>query len=210
MAAGKCRDLVAIAAASHGAPAAATRARHVGEEEAAARISTEAETSGRPLDENLRGRPRDGGKQPLEAAFPGKELQSPLSAIPNQFVMPFGDAQDFVYRFKPVPGNLILSNHGAENLAKCFLQSRRAGEQVVGSLWVTLGKGEKLRASLWRNYASGFEESDETFPAWRTRESGGVGKIDGQAAAEEQQFRPDRYRASLLKARSFESNLITG
>jgi hypothetical protein len=124
--------------------------------------------------------------------------------------MPFGDAQDFVYRFKPFPGNLILSNHGAENLAKCFLQSRRAGEQVVGSLWVTLGKGEKLGTSLWRNYVRGFEEANETFPVGRTRESGGVGKIDGKAAAEEQQFRPDRYRASLLKARSFESNLITG
>ncbi len=172
MAAAKCRDLVAIAAESHRAPAAAARARHVGKEKTAGRIGTEAETSGRPFDQNLRGRPRDGGKQPLEAAFPGEEFQPPLSVIPNQFVVALGDAQDFVHRFNPFPGNLFLSNHGAENLAKCFLQARRAGEQVVGSFGVTLGKGEKLGASLWRDYARGFEESNETFPIGRTSESG--------------------------------------
>jgi len=128
MAAGKCRDLVAIAATSHGAPAAATRARHVGEEEAATGISTEAEASSRPLDENLRGRPRDGSKQPLKAAFPGEEFQSPFAVIPNQFVVPLGDAQDFVHRFNPFPGNLCLSNQSSENLAKRFLQARCAGE----------------------------------------------------------------------------------
>lgn len=198
-AAGKCRDLVAIAAESHGAPAAATRARHVGKEKTAGRISTEAEASGRPLDENLRGRPRDGGKQPLEAAFPGEKFQSPLSVIPNQFVVPLGDTQNFVRRFNPFLGNLFLSNHGAENLAKCFLQARRAEEQVVGSLWVTLGKGEKLGASLRRNYVRGFEESNETFPVGRTRESGGVGEIDSKAATEEQQVGLSKYRGSLLK-----------
>jgi len=186
MAAGKCRDLVAIAAQSHGTPAAATRARQVGKEEAAAGISAQTESSGRPLYENLRGRPRDGGKQPLEAAFPGEEFQPPLSVIPNQFIVPFGDAQDFVHRFNPFPGNLFLSNHGAEDLAKCFLQARRPGEHVVGSLWVALGKGKKLGASLGRNYVRGFEEADEVFPVGRTRESGGVGKIDGKAATEEQ------------------------
>ena len=137
MSASECRDLVTIAAESHGAPAAATRARHVGEEKAAAWIGTKAETSGRPLDENLRGRPRDGGKQPLEAAFPGKEFQPPLSDIPNQFIVPLGDAQDFVYRFNPFPGNPFLSNDSAEDLAKCFLQARRAGEQSVRGLHIT-------------------------------------------------------------------------
>lgn len=200
MAAGKCRGLVAIAAESHRAPAAATRARHVGKEEAAAGISAQAETSGRPLDENLRGRPRDGGKQPLEAAFPGEEFQPPLSVIPNQFIVPLGDAQYFVHRFNPFPGNLFLSNHGAEDLAKCSLQARRAGEQVVGGLWIVLWKGEKLGASLGRNYARGFEETDEAFPVGRTRESGGVGKIDGKAATEEQQFRLSKYRGSLPKS----------
>jgi hypothetical protein len=186
MASGKCRDLVAIAAASHRAPAAATRARHVRKEEAAAGIGTEAETSGRPLDENLRGRPRDGGKQPLEAALPGQEFQSPLPTIPDQFVVPLGDAQDFVHRSNPFPGNLFLSNHGAENLAKCFVQARCAGEQGVRGLHVTLGKEKKVGASLWRNYARGFEEPNETFPVASTRETGGVGKIDGEAATEEQ------------------------
>ena len=199
-AAGKCRDLVAIAAESHGAPAAATRARHVGKEKTAGRISTEAEASGRPLDENLRGRPRDGGKQPLEAAFPGEEFQPPLPVIPNQFIVPLGDAQDFVHRFNPFPGNLFLSNHGAEDLAKCFLQARRAGEHVVGSLWVALGKGKKLGASLGRNYVRGFEEADEVFPVGRTRESGGVCEIDSKAATEQQQFRLGKYRGSLLKS----------
>jgi hypothetical protein len=200
MAAGKCRDLVAITAASHGAPPAATRPRQVGEEEAAVGVSTEAETSSRPLDENFRGRPRDGGKQPLEAAFPGKEFQSPLPVIPNQFVVPLGDAQDFVYRFDPFPGNLFLSNQGAENLAKYFLQACCAGEQVVSSLWVTLGKGEKLGASLRRNYVRGFEEPNETLPVGRTRESGGVGKIDSKVATEEQQVRFNRCRGSLLRS----------
>jgi hypothetical protein len=208
MAAGKCRDLVAIAAESHRAPAATPCARHVREEEAAAGISTEAEASGRPLDENLRGRPRNGGKQPLEAAFPGEEFQSPPPVIPNQFVVPLGDAQDFVHRFNPFPGNLFLSNHGAENLAKYFLQARCAGEQVVGSLWVTLGKGEKLGASLRRNYVRGFEEPDETFPVGRTRESGGVGKIDSKTATEEQQVRFNRCRGSLLKSWNGASEMI--
>ncbi len=181
----ECCDLVAIAAESHRAPAATSCARHVGKEKAAGRIGTEPEASGRPLDENFRGRPGDRGEQPFEAAFPGDEFQSPLPAIPNQFVVPFGNAKNFVHCFNPFAGNFFLSNHGAENLAKCFAKARCAGEQGVGSLRIALGKDEEVSTSFWRDNAGGFEEPDEVLPIVGVSEGGGVGEIDGKTATEE-------------------------
>jgi hypothetical protein len=180
----ECCDLVAIAAKSHRAPAATPRARHVGKEQAAGRIGTEPDASGRPLDENFRGRPGDRGEQPLEAAFPGDEFQSPLPVIPNEFVVPFGNAKNLVHRFNPFAGNFFLSNHGAENLAKCFTKARCAGEQSVGSLRITLGKNEEVSTSFWRDNAGGFEELDEVLPIVGVREGGGVGEIYGKTATE--------------------------
>ena len=184
MPASECCDLVTIAAESHRAPAASPCARHVGKEKTAGRIGTEPESSGRPFDENFRGRPGDRGEQPLEAAFPGDEFQSPLPVIPNEFVVPFGNAKNFVHRFNPFAGNFFLSNHGAENLAKCFTEARCAGEQGIGSLRITLGKDEELSTSFWRDNAGGFEEPDEVLPIVGVREDGGVGEIDGKTATE--------------------------
>jgi hypothetical protein len=62
--------------------------------------------------------------------------------------------------------------------------------------------------SLWRNYARGFEEPNETFPLGRTRESGGVGEIDSKAATEEQRFRLNRCRASLLGSHKMSSETM--
>jgi hypothetical protein len=190
----ECRDLVAIAAESHRAPAATPCARHVGKEKTASRIGTEPEASGRPLDENFRGRPGDRGEQPLEAAFPGDEFQSPLPVIPNQFVVPFGNAKDFVHRFNPFAGDSFLANHGAENLAKCFTEARCAGEQSVGGLRITLGKDEEVSTSFWRDNAGGFEEPDEVFPIAGVRKRRGVGEINGKTATEKRQVELNRCR----------------
>jgi hypothetical protein len=65
-----------------------------------------------------------------------------------------------------------------------------------------------VSSSLWRDYVSGFEESDEALPVASTGESGEVGKIDGKAATKEQQIRLRRCRGSLLKSQNVDSTTI--
>lgn len=178
MAAGEGGDFVTIAAASHGAPAAAASSRQIGKEKAASRVGAEVEAGDGSLDENFRGRSRDGGEQPFGSAFPGKEFQPPLRIVPNKFVVPLGDAQNLVHGCNPFPGNFVLTHQRAENFAKRVAEAGHAREQLVGGLRIALGKGKKLGTSLRGDNTRIFEETDEARPIGFC----GIGEIDGETA----------------------------
>src|SRR5208283_2322519 len=78
-------DLVAIAANGHGAPAAAVGTRVIVEEEAARGIGANADRCVGAFDDQFGGRTRNGGEEPLEAAFPGDEFQTPAFGAGNKF-----------------------------------------------------------------------------------------------------------------------------
>ena len=122
MATKKGSHFVAIAAGRHGAPAAAMRPGVVVEKKAASRIRAAANGSSGAFDEKLGGGTGDRGEEPLEPTFSGHELQRPGAFEEYQFVMPFGDAQDFVYRLRPGRRERLFvhnaGEHGAETLAK--------------------------------------------------------------------------------------------
>lgn len=169
---------MAIATASHGAPTAAASPRHIGKEKATSGVGAKAKAGGGSLNENFRCRPSDGGEQPFRSAFPREEFQLPLRTIPNKFVVPFSDAQNFVDGCDPFPGNFLFLHQGAENLAKRIAKASCSREQLVSGLRIAVGKGKELNTSFRRNDTRSLEKGDEAWPIGFRR----IGEIDGKAA----------------------------
>src|SRR5271169_1380137 len=118
MLAGESGYFVAVATQGHRAPAAAPCARIVVEEKATMRIGANTKTRAGALGDNLRAGTGHCGEQPVQASLARDEFDFPEAVLANQFIMPFGDAQDFVYRLDPFPGNALLAQHGREDLAQ--------------------------------------------------------------------------------------------
>jgi hypothetical protein len=104
MAAEKGSGFVAIAAEGHRTPAAAMCAGIVVEKEAAGGVGTTADGNARAFDKELSGGASEGGEKPVQATFAGDELERPGSLVGDEFVVAFGDAQDFVDRLRPGNG----------------------------------------------------------------------------------------------------------
>ena len=95
------RDFVAIAANSHGTPAAAMCTRVVIEEEAASGIGATAHRGIGTFNEEFGGGTRNGGEEPFEATFAGDKLQAPAFGARNEFVVAFREAQQVVDGLDP-------------------------------------------------------------------------------------------------------------
>lgn len=138
MTARKGGHFVAIAATGHGTPAPAASARGVIEEQAASRVGTDAKTRVRALGDNFSGRTRDSGEEPIQAALASDEFQSPSTILEEEFVVPFGDAQDIVDGFDPAASNGFLVQQRAKALLKGGMQTPGFGEERVGGLRIVL------------------------------------------------------------------------
>jgi hypothetical protein len=102
MPAGKRSNFVTVSADRHGAPAPPVRAGSVVEKETTPGIGTEAQARVRAFGNYFGCRARHRGKQPLQAAFAGNELNLPPMTHRDQFIVPFSDPEDFVHRFDPL------------------------------------------------------------------------------------------------------------
>src|SRR5207245_8267251 len=91
---------------------------------------------------------RHGGEQPVKASFACNEFDSPEVVPANKLIVPFGDAQDFVYRLDPFPGHPLLSEHGCKHLAQGNAEAPGLNEKSFRSLRVDLRQDEKLSAAL--------------------------------------------------------------
>jgi len=113
--AGKSGYFAAVAADSHRTPPAAASARIVVEEEATVCIGAKPEARAGSLGDNFRPGSSHGGKQPIKASFTRHEFDFPEAILTDKFIVPFGDAKDFVYGLDPFSGCPLLSEHGCEH-----------------------------------------------------------------------------------------------
>jgi len=111
------RDFMAIAADSHGTPAATMRAGIVVKEESAGGIRAAANGRFGAFDEEFCGGTSYRCQQPVETAFPGDKLQGPRTLLWDQFIMSFSDAQDLIDRLDPGGWNWPLLDHRRKNRA---------------------------------------------------------------------------------------------
>ena len=93
---------MAIAATGHGAPAASAGTRGIVEKEAAAWVGTDAKAGGWAFGDELGGRTSDGGKEPVQTTFASDKFQSPFTVLLEEFVMAFGNAENFIDWLYPV------------------------------------------------------------------------------------------------------------
>jgi hypothetical protein len=112
--AGKGGNFAAITADRHRTPPAAASTRIVVEEEAAVRISAKPEASANTLGDNFRAGSSHSGEQPIKASFTRHEFNFPEPVLTDKFIVPFGDAKDFVYGLDPFPGRPLLPEHRCE------------------------------------------------------------------------------------------------
>jgi hypothetical protein len=131
MAAEKRSNFVTIATSRHRAPAAAVRARVVVEKEAARGIRAAADGSRRTFNQKFGGGAGDSGKQPLEAALPGNELERPGTFTDDKFIVSFRDAQDFVHGLGPGSWEGLLVHNTGEDGPERFAEAKRTKERGV-------------------------------------------------------------------------------
>jgi len=92
----KCRYFVPVPAHRHRTPPPLAGPRVIIKKQAALRIRTALHGRRQPFYNKLRCRARNRCEQPLKPIFPRHKLQPPLALVCHQFVMAFGDPQNFV------------------------------------------------------------------------------------------------------------------
>jgi hypothetical protein len=162
--AGERGHFAAVAAKGHGTPTAAVRARIVVEEKTAMQIGTQPETRVRSFGDNLGAGAGNSSEQPVQAPFPRHELDFPGAVLADQLIVPLGNTQNLVNGLDPFASHSLLSEHGAEGLAQRNVEAPGLQEKSFGSLWVDLGKTEKLDASLGSNNVRRVQELDKPLP----------------------------------------------
>jgi len=188
MLSGEGGNFVTVATNGHGAPAAAAGARIVVEVEATLRIGAETKARSGALGDNLGPGPGHGSEQPVQATFAGHEFDFPGAVSAHEFIMPFGDAQDFVYGLNRFPGDPLLAEHGREYFAQGGPKPAGLQEKRFGSLEVDLRQTEKLRAALGGNDFGRLEKADQAFPGEFSVGRAGVDKINGEPPAQQRQM----------------------
>jgi hypothetical protein len=103
--------------------------------------------------------------------------------------VPFGDAQDFVYRLDTFPGDPLLSEHGREHFAQGDAEAPGLQEKSFRSLWVDLGQAEKLGTAVSGDNTRQVQKLDESFPGKVRVGRGRVNKIDGEPPAQQWKVR---------------------
>lgn len=160
MAAGKGSDFMAIAAPGHGAPATAMRARGIIEKEATGRIGANAKRRAGAFGDQLSGGTCDGRQEPIQTAFAGDKFQAPRAVLLQEFVVPFGDAQDFVDWFNPFTGNDFLAEQRAKACVQGSVEALGLAEKCSCGLRIDLRESEQLGATL-RGDDAGKQEKTE-------------------------------------------------
>lgn len=185
MAAEERGDLVAIAANGHGAPAAAMRARVVIEEEAARGIGANADRCIGAFDDQFSGGTRNGGEQPLEAAFASDEFQAPTFSAEHEFVVAFGEAKQIVDGLDPAFGAGLFLHEGRKDGADGFAQAKDFQENGVDGLGLGEQEGMKAGSTFGGDDAGVDEEGNELVPGEVVCGGSGIGEIEGEATGDE-------------------------
>lgn len=148
VAARKRSDLVAVSADGHRAPASAVGAGSIVKKQPAARIGTEPQTRPWTFGDDFGGRTRDGGKQPLQAAFAGNKLNLPILVRRNQFIVTFGDAEEFVNRLDPLMLDSLPVQNRIKRLAEGIGEPLGSSQQRFSRLRVGALERQKFAAAF--------------------------------------------------------------
>ena len=140
-------DFVAIAANGHGTPPASVCTGVIVEEKAAGRVGAAANRSVEALDEKFGGRTGEGGEQPVQAAFPGNELERPGTFLGDELVVTFGDAENFVDWLDPGRRKGLIGDNGSKDGAKRFAETQDAEQDRVDGLRFRWSRSGRRRAA---------------------------------------------------------------
>jgi len=127
-------NFVTIAADGHGAPAASMCAGIIVEEKAAGGVGAAANRGARTFDEEFGGGAGDGGEEPIQAAFAGHELECPGTVAGDEFIVTFGNAENFVDRLGPGGGKGLAVDKASKDGAERFAESENAQEDRIDGL----------------------------------------------------------------------------
>jgi hypothetical protein len=181
----KRSDFAAIAATGHRAPAAAMGARVIVKKQPARGIRAAPYRDFGSFHEQLGRGSGDGGEQPLEAAFAGDELQPPGIAALNEFVVAFGDTEEFIDRFDPVFGEWLSFHDGGKDRADGFLQAKHLEEHGIYGLRLGEQQGPQAGGPFLRHDPGGGEKPHAFFPGKMSGRRRCIRKVEGQAAGDE-------------------------
>jgi len=176
---------VAIAANGHGAPAAAVGTRVIVEKEAARGIGANTDRGVGAFDDEFGGGTRNGGEEPLEAAFPGDESQTPAFGARNKFIVAFGEAKQIVDGLDPAFGERLFLHQGSKDGADGFAQAKDFEENGVNGLRLGVEQGMKAGRAFGSDDAGVDEERDELVPGEVMRGGSSIGEIEGEAPGDE-------------------------
>ena len=177
--AGKKCDFVAIATSGHGAPAPEVGARGIVEKKTASGVGADSQGNPRAFRNDFGGRTRDCGEKPVQTSFAGDEFQAPRITMLEQFIMAFGDAQDVVQGFHPVPVNRIFSEQRNQDSPQGGMELLSFGEERARAARVVLRKCEQLGTSFRGNNTCKQKKTKQFFPRETGRGSKVVREIDG-------------------------------
>jgi len=129
---------MAIAAARHGAPTAATCARGIIEKQTASWIGADSNARGRALRDKLGRRACDSREEPIESAFASDEVHAPFVSLLEEFIVAFGDPQDVINGLDPVAENGFFVEQGTEDFTKRIVEPLGFAQESTGTLGVVL------------------------------------------------------------------------
>ncbi len=112
------------------------------------------------LGDKLRRRSGNRSQQPIQAAFARDKFHAPRTGFENQLVMSFRDPKDFVDGLDPFRGDLMLSMHGRQDLAKRSGQAPSFQEQSLCCPGIRLRQSKKLGSAFRRDDARSFQEEN--------------------------------------------------
>lgn len=164
MAAQEACYLVTIAARRHGTPATAVGARVVVEEQPARWIGATTDGSLLAFYKQLRGRARDGGKQPLQPFLSRDKLKTPAVLLGNQFIMALSDSQDFISWLRPMAREGLMLDYGREDRAEGFAKPQNLQQDSVDGFCLGQQQRPEPGSALWSDEFCVQQEGDEFVP----------------------------------------------
>jgi hypothetical protein len=176
---------VAIAAGLHGAPAAAMRAGIIVKEKAACGIATAANRNAGTFDQQLRRGTSDGRKQPFQSVLARDELERPGAAVGDEFVVAFGDAENFVDGFDPGTRILFTLHQGGKDSPETFAEAEDAQKNRVNRLRLVQQERAQASGTVLRNQAGIDQKGNEFVPGEIMSRRRGIGEVESETSGDE-------------------------
>jgi len=153
-------------------------------EKTARRVGATPDWGARAFHEKLGSGAGDRGEEPIEAAFAGNKLEGPGALLGGQFVVPFGDAQNFVDGFGPGHRERLLFDERGENGAEGFAETEDAQKYSIDSLRLGREQGPQATSTIIGNEFCILKEGDKFTPGKITGGRGEIGEVESETSGD--------------------------